>query len=148
MLSMQCIDDAFKVMDILAESEQKLSEILGVKVNLNLQTPTHSNVLYTKKRHYDMDSIVDVCEHALELNKGDLVSPNRSNNVSEARQLAMFIIREKIPAITLVMIGDFFNRDHSSVIYAIRNAKNLLSVDRKVQSMYNRILIEIKEVLI
>ena len=46
----------------------------------------------------------------------------RSKHVTAARQVAMYLVR-KLTNLSLPDIGKEFNRDHSSVLYSIRQAE-------------------------
>jgi chromosomal replication initiator protein len=59
-----------------------------------------------------------VCE-VCELRREDLLSSRRSTKVSHARQLAMYLARELTP-LSLSEIARSFDRDHSTVIHALR----------------------------
>ena len=52
----------------------------------------------------------------------------RNANVSTARQMAMYIIRE-ITGMSMEAIGSEFQRDHSTVVYSINTMeKNILKI--------------------
>ena len=53
------------------------------------------------------------------VSRDDLLSPKRSSRVSHARQLAMYLAREET-SISLAQIAREFNRDHTTVLHAIR----------------------------
>ena len=50
-----------------------------------------------------------------------IVGPDQNKRVSQARQLGMFIARER--GATLQQIGDILGRDHTTVMYGIRAEK-------------------------
>ena len=50
-----------------------------------------------------------------------MIGPDRNKRVSHARQLGMFIARER--GATLQQIGDILGRSHTTVMYGIRAAK-------------------------
>lgn len=52
----------------------------------------------------------------------------RSKNISEPRQVAMYLIRQ-MAAMSLEDIGKFFNRDHSTVKYALTAIQDALALD-------------------
>lgn len=76
----------------------------------------------------------------------DLAHPIRARYIVEARHVAMTIIYEnygnygKWDGYSLKRIGGFFNRDHTTVIHAIRQCKNLCQTDdeffQKYKSVY------------
>ncbi len=61
------------------------------------------------------EAICTVCG----VSREDLLSPKRSSRVSHARQLAMYLAREET-SISLAQIAREFNRDHTTVLHAIR----------------------------
>jgi len=77
-------------------------------------------------------SVRDVQElvaHAFELTVDELTSSSRGGNVAWPRQLAMYLAREHSAA-TLPAIGrEFGGRDHTTVLYACRRARQRLSDD-------------------
>jgi chromosomal replication initiator protein len=71
------------------------------------------------------DAVGEACGVALD----DLVSPNRAARISWPRQLAMYLAREMTDA-TLPAIGRAFGgRDHATVLYAVRRARERISTD-------------------
>jgi chromosomal replication initiator protein len=51
-----------------------------------------------------------------------LRGPQKTKNIAEARQTAMYLIR-KLTNLSLPDIGQEFDRDHSTVLYAIRKVE-------------------------
>ena len=77
-----------------------------------------------------MTTVEDIIETVAELhNLGikDITGSSHRQIVTYARQIAIFIIREYFPKITLRDIGKYFGkRDHSTIIYSLRTIKGLL----------------------
>ena len=68
----------------------------------------------------------------------DIRSQKRSANISTARQLSMYIARE-ITQMSMVEIGQTFGgRDHSTVVYAIRQAEKNIKKDPPHQGFGGR----------
>jgi chromosomal replication initiator protein len=61
------------------------------------------------------EAICSVCS----VSRQDLLSAKRSSHISHARQLAMYLAREET-SISLAQIARAFNRDHTTVLHAIR----------------------------
>ena len=58
----------------------------------------------------------------------------KTKGISEARQVAMYLIR-KLTNLSLPDIGKEFNRDHSTVLYAIRKVETSLKAgDAHIQN--------------
>jgi chromosomal replication initiator protein len=65
-----------------------------------------------------------VCElHAI--GREELVSPRRSAKIARARQLAMYLARE-LTSLSLAEIARAFDRDHSTVLHAVRAVEGRL----------------------
>lgn len=64
-------------------------------------------------------AIQDAVASVAGISHADLLSAKRTPDIARARHLAMFLTRELTP-LSLVQIARGFNRDHSTVIHAIR----------------------------
>lgn len=86
-----------------------------------------------------------ICKH-FGIKKYVILSKSRNREVSMARHMFVYILREHC-AMTLVKIAEEIpNYDHSMVIYAHTKMKGLiLSEDRLVFTIYKKILNELKE---
>jgi len=58
--------------------------------------------------------------------ESQLKSPHRSRNISEPRQIAIYLIRE-LTGLQLDAIGKYFNRDHGTISVSIKKIQNSLS---------------------
>jgi chromosomal replication initiator protein len=56
----------------------------------------------------------------LYLVRGQLRTKSRAATISHPRQVAMFLARQLIPGLTLTEIGDYFGRDHTTVVNACK----------------------------
>lgn len=75
----------------------------------------------------------------------DLRSQKRSSNISEARQVAMYIIRE-ITDLPMVEIGQIFGgRDHSTVVYAIRQVEKKIAKESHTRAIVNDMIKNIRD---
>jgi len=71
-----------------------------------------------------------VCEH-LKLRQNDVKQANRTDRARvEARQLTMFLTREKL-VLTFFNIGVFFGKDHATAMHACKTIKNLIETNRE-----------------
>lgn len=75
----------------------------------------------------------------------DIRSNKRSSNISRARQIAMYVVRE-ITAMPMESIGaEFGGRDHSTVIYALNQVEKLMEKDSKTRAAVNDIIKNIRD---
>lgn len=58
----------------------------------------------------------------------EMTSQRRGRNVARPRQVAMYLCRELSP-LSLPCIGRRFNRDHTTVIHAIKTIERLIETD-------------------
>lgn len=74
----------------------------------------------------------------------EMTSARRSREVARPRQVAMYLARELTP-FSLPMIGKLFgNRDHTTVIYAIRTIGELDEEDPRMSADINALLAELE----
>lgn len=74
-----------------------------------------------------IERIIDEVARTFEVTSDDIKSPKRASQISQARQVAMYVVRE-VTNLSYEEIGKEFGRDHSTAIYAVqqveRNMKN------------------------
>ena len=78
------------------------------------------------QRNITIDVIIDEVEKYFRLPSGSLVSKRRSNDVASPRHIAMYLCREILDE-AFTKIGDSFNRDHSTVMVAVRKVQQNLN---------------------
>ncbi|MEI7597266.1 MAG: helix-turn-helix domain-containing protein [Bacteroidota bacterium] len=81
---------------------------------------------------FQKDIIDVVCEYFC-IERNLLLSKNRKREVSEARQIGMYILRQQNK--TLSSVGKQFNRDHATVLHAINLVEDLMSVDARFKQI-------------
>jgi chromosomal replication initiator protein len=75
----------------------------------------------------------------------DIRSKKRNANISKARQVSMYIVRE-ITQMSMVEIGETFGgRDHSTVVYAVREVEKDMKKDPHTKAMVDDIIKNIRD---
>ena len=70
----------------------------------------------------------------------DLLSQNRTAELATARQVAMYLAREKTEE-SLQQIGRAFNKkDHTTVIHACRKIEELIKTDVRVKNLVDNVV--------
>lgn len=69
----------------------------------------------------------------------DIRGKKRNANVSAARQMTMYIIRE-VTGMSMEAIGQEFQRDHSTVVYSIKTMEENISRDQHLKEMCSDIM--------
>ncbi len=74
----------------------------------------------------------------------DIRSSKRKKEISLARQISMLIIRE-ITQLSMVEIGEVFNRDHSTVVYAVKAVEANVKRDPHMRATVEDIIKNIRD---
>lgn len=94
------------------------------------------------ERNITTEVIIDEVEKYYHLPSGSLVTKKRSNDVAYPRHIAMYLAREVLGE-SYPLIGEVFNRDHSTVMSAVKKVRTNLSGDKelaeKLQELVNNI---------
>lgn len=118
------------------------SSLTQKPVDIDLTKQVLKQVLRkTEKREVEIEDILKVvCAHC-NIKMSDIKSNKKNKNISEARQLSMFLAREMTNT-SFPEIGEKIGgRDHSTVIYSCKKMKEKLENDLKL----NEAIEEIKE---
>lgn len=76
----------------------------------------------------------------------NITSQKRTANIVEARQAAMYIMREVVPGISYEKIGEpFGGKHHSTVLYNVEQAEADMEKDASVRAKINSIINNIKD---
>jgi len=78
------------------------------------------------------------------MTRSELVSVKRSQHVARARQVAMFLCLEIVPAASLKAVGRWFGRDHTTVLHARDRTRERIADDPDFASMVDKIKQTIK----
>ena len=91
-----------------------------------------------------IERIVEETARSFQLTGADLRSKRRSAEISRARQAAMYIISQMTGQPTKA-IGNEFSRDHSTVVYALREMRAEIQRDPGLRKTINEIIKNVQE---
>ena len=92
-----------------------------------------------------VEKIIDEVARTFGTTVEEIRSSRRSANISSARQVAMYVVRE-ITQMSMVAIGkEFGNRDHSTVVYAIQQVEKNIRRDAKTKATVEDIVKNIRD---
>lgn len=74
----------------------------------------------------------------------EIKSANRSANISQARNICMYIIKT-VTGITLKEVGAYFGKDHSTVLHSVKRIEAAMETDRDLKNTVNNIVRECKQ---
>ena len=86
-----------------------------------------------------IEKIINEVARTYNLLPSDIRGKKRSANVSAARQMTLYIIRE-VTGMSMEAIGQEFNRDHSTVVYSINTMEKNITKDRHLKEMCDDII--------
>ena len=82
-----------------------------------------------------VDKIISEAAKIYNVDPDEIRSPKRNSPVSSARKVAIYVIQE-ITGLPYETIGqEFSGRDHSTVVYAIKNVKEMMAKDSNLRSV-------------
>lgn len=91
-----------------------------------------------------VDKIISEAAKIYNVDPDEIRSPKRNSPVSSARKVAIYIIQE-ITGLPYETIGqEFSGRDHSTVVYAIKNVKEMMAKDSNFRSVIEDLIKNIK----
>ena len=108
----------------LAQAQEAISDII------NEQMPWPATV----------DKIIEECSRTFGISTDDIRSNKQNSEISNARQTAMYVIRE-ITGNTMDKIGsEFGGRNHATVVYGIRKVEKQMKDDSRFRSIVEDII--------
>ena len=91
-----------------------------------------------------VDKIISEAAKIYNVDPDEIRSPKRNSPVSSARKVAIYVIQE-ITGLPYETIGqEFSGHDHSTVVYAIKNVKEMMAKDSNFRSVIEDLIKNIK----
>jgi chromosomal replication initiator protein len=97
-----------------------------------------NSFFHKNTRRVDFDMVIKAVESYFKISRDELRSEKRSKNISHPRQVAMYLIR-RYTDMSYPEIGDVFKKDHTSVIYAVKNIQSKMVEEASVKTEVERI---------
>ena len=95
-----------------------------------------------------MDIIARACCNEMDVTMDDLLSCKRDREIVDARKIFYFLCREDLYYFTHRVIGEYAgNRDHSTVVYGVKRAEELLQIDKQFRLSYNAVRQSARQIL-
>ncbi len=92
-----------------------------------------------------VDNIINEVARTFDVSPADIRSDKRSANISQARQVAIYVV-EQVTSLSLKAIGiEFGNKHHSSIIYALKEIRNKMEKDISLKATIDDIIKNINE---
>lgn len=120
------------ISEAMAFTERQIYSKTGLKVSLDVKgTPL------LREGIADPSDMVDKMAEAMGFFPEKIKVPGRQRELVMARNACIYLLHSYFPKITLTAIGKLFNKDHSSIIYAIDTAgKDLETKNEQFIGLY------------
>ena len=93
-----------------------------------------------------IDRVISEVAKTYGVSSSDIRSPKRSSNISTARQVAIYVVRE-ILSIPMTSIGEQFGgRDHSTIVYALQQVEKNMKNNAKYKETIQDIIKNIRDI--
>ena len=115
------------------------SKIIKKPVDLELAKERLSEIKNKEDKKITPERITDtVCEY-FGVNMLDICGPKRNREFVYARDIAIYLSRDMIKDITQEKIGEFFNRDHSTVINSCQKIESKIKTEKELSENIKKI---------
>lgn len=84
-------------------------------------------------------SVCEVCNVSMD----ELKSKNRAAQITEARKIYAHLAR-RLYMFTYRRLGEYINRDHSTMVIAVRTCENFIEIDPNFRELYHLCLLKAK----
>ncbi|MBQ7124439.1 MAG: chromosomal replication initiator protein DnaA [Oscillospiraceae bacterium] len=92
-----------------------------------------------------ISKIITEVSRTFNVSEQDIKSNKRAANISRARQVAMYVIKD-ITQMSMAAIGDEFGgRDHSTVVYAISQTEKMMKTDSRLREIIEDITKNVRD---
>ena len=96
-----------------------------------------------RKQKLTPELIINIVCKVAGMSDSRIKAPTRKREIVEARQAAMYFIRENFPLLTYKKIGQMFNgKEHATVIHAIRCVENVK--DKEFNGLVEKVRMKIE----
>jgi chromosomal replication initiator protein len=104
------------------------------KLDLALTQEVLKDFTLDKNRHFNIPNIIKIVAGYYGIKVTDIKSKRRTRNISEPRQIAMFLCREHTKS-SLPEIGrQFGGKDHTTVIFSHKKISELVNENKELES--------------
>jgi chromosomal replication initiator protein len=145
---MEGLDVADEVLHYIAQAvRSNVRELEGTLIRLAAKASLTSRIIdldfarteialssNTRANEASVEDVQRVVCHHFKLKSGDLLSKDRHRSIAFARHVAMYLCRERLKCSLPELGRAFGNRDHTTVMSAVRKVKALRTNDPEVRA--------------
>lgn len=118
----------------------------GESVTINTAQLAISDILNNDQpQPLTVEKIIEEVSKTFDVSSDDIRSSKRASSISNARQIAMYVVREITQMSTTSIGKEFGGRDHSTVVYAIQQIEKTMKENKKLKSVVEDIIKNIRD---
>lgn len=120
---------ALEALILRTHLQSKNANILTASLSLHqVQNILKDLILQEEKKNLSPDKIIKCISEHYGITSQDILGKSQTRKCTLARKIAMFLIRDELK-FSFLKIGDFFSRDHSTVMSSVKAIKDELQKD-------------------
>ena len=120
------------------------AELIGTPINIETTHEILRDIIQIYEKQISVADILQSTANYYALKMADLKSTRRDRRIARPRQLAMYLSKMLTP-LSLPDIGTHFERDHTTILHAIKTIEGLLQRDSQLQKDMQKITMSLKE---
>ena len=120
-------------------------ELLGGTITPDSARVLLKDILHMTERQVKATDIIQAVADFYRLTLKDLRSKRRDRSIVRPRQLAMYLTKQLTP-MALPDIANFFERDHTTVIHAVKTIEEYLKRDKQLLREKDMLIEQLREV--
>ena len=109
------------------------SSLVGRTIDLEFVKQELSSAGTPRIQEASVDDIQRAVCHHFKLRSGDLLSKDRHKSIAFARHMAMYLCKQRLKCSFPEIGRAFGNRDHTTVIHAVKTVDSLRAKDNQLQ---------------
>ncbi len=86
-----------------------------------------------------IDNIIEEVARTYSVSKEDILSKRKTAEIALARQISVYVTKQ-ITQLSFVAIGNFFSKDHTTIMYTIKKIEDLLKRDPSQKKLVDNII--------
>ena len=120
------------------------SDLVRREITLEVVKEQLSYLNTTKPENVSVDRIIKAVAEAFNISSSDIRGRKRTKNIAWPRQIAMYIINHMCEY-SMNEIGNEFQKDHTTVIYAIQKVEDSIKSNSMLEPLIQKIEASVKE---
>ena len=115
------------------------AEVKNIEPDLELAEGLLSSVKQFRTYHVTTKQIIEKTARYFQINPKDIISPSRTKNINEARQISMFLIRQELKMSYPAIAKEVGRKDHTTIMHGVQKMEKLFQEDLVFRSYISEV---------